>query len=343
MIEFPEFRPRPPWLGADLQTLRNLFRGPVTKGVAGEGERLLLAMRDGSGDQLAARLHSGANGADPLVVLIHGLSGSEDSDYLLASAAHLNRAGYPVLRLSLRGAGPSRPTCRLQYHAGRTADLHDVLAALTQEHGVASLFLVGYSLGGNMLLKFLAEYGAAFPIAGAASVSAPIELEAASRRILERRNRPYHSYLLGRMRAEALGEGARLDSGERRAIEAARTILDFDNEFVAPRNGYAGARAYYEENSALRFLDRIAVPTLVVHALDDPWIPGRSYESYDWTANPRLTPLLPRGGGHVGFHGAGSRVPWHDRCIERFLDAVSGRGASSSASAAPSGRSHESR
>lgn len=325
MIEFPDFRPRPPWLGADLQTLRNLFRGSLANGTAGEGERLLLAMRDGSGDRLAARLHGAADGADPLVVLIHGLSGSEDSDYVLASAAHLSRAGYPVLRLSLRGAGASRPTCRLQYHAGRTADLRDVLLGLIEEHGVASVFLVGYSLGGNMLLKFLAEYGADFPIVGAASVSAPIDLEAACRRILERRNRPYHTYLLGRMRTEALADGAQLDAGERRAVEAARTILDFDESFVAPRNGYADARAYYDENSARRFLGAIAVPTLVVHSLDDPWIPGNSYESYDWTSNPHLTPLLPRAGGHVGFHGAGSRVPWHDRCIERFLGAVGGR------------------
>jgi len=325
VITFPEFRPRPPWIGADLQTLRNRLRGPVANGVAGEGERMLLAMHDDSGDRLVARMHGATTGADPLVVLIHGLGGCEDSDYLLASAAHLSGVGYPVLRLTLRGAGASRPTCRQQYHAGRTADLRDVLVALTQLHGVASVFLVGYSLGGNMLLKFLAEYGAAFPIVGAASVSAPIELEAASRRIMERRNRLYHRYLLSRMRAEALGDGAQIDAAERRAVAAARTILDFDEHFVAPRNGYAGARAYYEDNSALRFLNDIAVPTLVVHALDDPWIPSGSYESYDWTANPHLTPLLPRAGGHVGFHGAGTRVPWHDRCIERFLGAFSGR------------------
>ncbi len=319
-MTFPDFRSRLPWLGADLQTLRNAVRGPAVGVLAEEGSRVLLSTRDGSGDRLACTLEGAATGADPLVVLIHGLGGCEDSDYIRVSAALAAQRGVGVARLNLRGAGASRPTCRLQYHAGRSADLADALTALAAEHAVASFFLVGYSLGGNVLLKFLAEYASTFPIVGAATVSAPLDLEAACMRILAPRNRLYQYSLLGRMRDEALGEGAEISPAERRAVIEARTILDFDEEFVAPRNGYADAREYYDANSSRRFLPDIAVPTLVIHALDDPWIPPQSYRSFDWSSNSNLTPLLSEGGGHVGFHGAGTRVPWHDRCIQVFLD-----------------------
>jgi len=318
-MQFPEFRPRAPWLGPDLQTVRNILRGAPAELDAAEMRRVLLPMADGSGDRLAAAVFGGERGADPLAVVVHGLGGSEESDYLRATGAMLRRHGLPVALLNLRGAGPSRPICRFQYHAGRTADLRDALLVLQRDHGVKSFFVVGFSLGGNMLLKFLAEHGAAVPLAGAASVSAPLDLEAACRRILERRNRLYHRYLLERIRAEALGTGAELSEQERQAIVAARSIFEFDANFVAPRNGYASAEEYYERNASGAFLNAIRVPTLLIHALDDPWIPADSYRRFDWSANSNLTPLLSRRGGHVGFHAAGSRVPWHDRCIEMFL------------------------
>ena len=88
---------------------------------------------------------------------------------------------------------------------------------------------------------------------------------------------------------------------------------------MAPANGFAGADDYYARCSAQGFMKEIKVPTLVIHARNDPWILPGAYLSFDWKANPKLTPLLPRGGGHVGFHGLGSRVPWHDRCIAEFL------------------------
>ncbi len=309
-----------PWLGADLQTLRNTVRGPAIAIPPQPVRRVMLPMRDGSGDVLAGAWEGDAAGELPLAVLIHGLGGCEESDYLRTSAAVLRGRGLAVVRLNLRGAGASRPTCRLQYHAGRTQDLADALTGLLERHGAASFFLVGYSLGGNMLLKFLGEHGHAYPIVGAVSVSAPLDLEAACRRILEPRNRVYHRSLLTRMRVEALEEGAALAPEERRAVESSRTILQFDEEFVAPRNGYAGAREYYEANGSRRFLPNIGIPTLVIHSLDDPWIPPDSYRCFDWAANPRLTPLLSERGGHVGFHGAEARVPWHDRCIGVFLE-----------------------
>ena len=92
-------------------------------------------------------------------------------------------------------------------------------------------------------------------------------------------------------------------AAERQAVIDADSILAFDDRFVAPRNGYPNAAAYYADNMARRFLSQIALPTLVIHARDDPWIPADMYTSYRWSDNPNLRPVIARGGGHVGFHG----------------------------------------
>lgn len=257
----------------------------------------------------------------PLVILIHGLTGCQDSLYMLCSAALFLTAGYPVLRLSLRGAGPSRPLCRLQYHAGRSEDLRDALQALPPGLAAQGLLLVGYSLGGNMLLKFLAEHGRDFPILAAGSVSAPIELAESSRRFLHRRNWLYHRWLLSRMKQETLaGPAGALSESERRIVASAATVLEFDDRYVAPRNGFAGAADYYAQCSALGFLPAIEVPTLLIHAGDDPWIPPDAYRQAMRAENNRLTCLLAPGGGHVGFHDA-SPIAWHDRCLLQFFAA----------------------
>ncbi|HSP99481.1 MAG TPA: alpha/beta fold hydrolase [Candidatus Dormibacteraeota bacterium] len=319
----PAFTARPPWLGPDLQTLRNTLRPPRPQLAQFTGERLELALADGSGDRLAAVLQQPLERRGPLAVLIHGLSGGEDSPYMLVSAAALLERGHPVLRLNLRGAGASRPLCRLQYHAGRTADLREALAALDPALIGDGLLALGFSLGGNMLLKFLAEHAADLPVCAAAAVSAPIDLAAAARRILMRRNRVYHWNLLRAMKTEATTPAAELAPSERMAIEQARNIIEFDDRFVAPRNGFAGAADYYARNSAERFLPAIGIPTLVVHALDDPWIPPNAYRRVRWADNRHLHRALSPGGGHVGFHARGSRLPWHDQVVGEFFAGVS--------------------
>jgi len=321
--EFEPFRPRFPWYGPDLQTLRNtFFRTPAD--VHG-GERLALPMDDGTGDALAARLdlpHAGRPKGRPLAVVVHGLGGDECSTYMIRTARHLLSLGYPVVRLNLRGAGPSRALSGGHYHAGRSDDLAAALRALPTALTERGIVLIGYSLGGNLVLKFMGEGAHGHDVRVAASVSAPIDLAATSRRILEPRNRLYHAKILRTMKDETLAPGAQLTEAERRAIVDARTVLEFDETFVAPRYGYVGAEDYYARNAAIGFLGRIDRPTLVVHALNDPWIPTESYRTVDWAAYPQVSALLPRAGGHVGFHGRGSITPWHDRAIGRFFAGV---------------------
>jgi len=228
-----------------------------------------------------------------------------------------------VLRLNLRGAGSARPLCREQYHSGRSEDLRAVLERLPTDATGGGLILVGWSLGGNMLLKGLAEFGADLPIRAAAAISAPIDLAAAAARLAAPRNALYQRWLLTRMKREAFGGPAPLTPQQRRQLAAVRTVAGYDDAFTAPRNGFADAADYYARCSAARFMPAIPVPTLVVYACDDPWIPPVAYRSFDWESNRRLVPLLTRTGGHVGFHGAGGRV-WSDDRLLAFLERTVG-------------------
>ncbi len=322
MNTFPAFAPRAPWWGGDLQTLRNVLRPPPP---GGGGEVLTFPMNDASGDSLLGRLqHPPAPRAWPLMLLIHGLTGCEDSAYMRAGAAFFLDHGHAVLLLNLRGAGPSRGACRERYHAGRTADLRRVIASLPEHLTAAGIVLMGYSLGANMMLKYLGEPGLAESICAAVSVSAPIDLAATWRQFARPRNILYHRWLLARMKEETLTPAIDLDPAARAAVAAARTIRGFDDVYVAPCNGFADADDYYARCSALGFLDRITTPTLLVHAEDDPWIPAAPYRSAACRDAAACKVLLSAGGGHVGFHGRGSTAAWHNRCAAHFVDSVTG-------------------
>jgi len=315
------FRPRLPWLGGDLQTVRNLLLGISPDLSPWPVERLMLPLADG--DRLWLALHRPDQPRSrPLAVLIHGLSGSEDSIHVRATARHLLQRGYPVARLNLRGAGPSVATCRGVYHAAATADLAELLDVLPGDLTRDGVVAVGYSLGGNLLLRMLGEAGARAPLLAAAAVSAPIDVAATSAQFHRPRNRLYMRWLLGELKREAFAHGRALTGRERAVIEEVSTIYDLDDRFVAPRHGFSGVDDYYAQASSLPLLPRIAVPTLVIHALDDPWIAPQAYRAFDWSTARSLHPLITRRGGHVGFHGFGGPVPWHDDRIAAFFDSL---------------------
>ena len=318
--DFPRFSARAPWWGSHLQTVRNMVLLRTRwKRYALDGERVELATRDG--DRLTGLLNR-ATGDRPLAVLVHGLTGCAGSTYMIEAARHLLGLGYSVLRLNMRGAGDSAPLCRQRYHAGRGEDIADALAALDSRLLARGVVLTGYSLGGNILINFLARHARNFYVRAAATVSAPIDLAEASVRMLQPVNRPYSDYLLRRMKSD--WSGAEMGEGEYRALAEVGNIFEFDDRLVAAQNGFDGARGYYAKCSGKRFLHEIETPVLLIHAANDPWIPARTYTSYDWQKNPRLTPLLPPGGGHLGFHAAGSRTTWHDHCIAAFFGVQAG-------------------
>ena len=319
----PSFRERAPWWGGDLQTIGTAFRGlPAANGNRSSSEPMSFPLPDG--DTLLATLDRPATRDEsrPLAVVIHGCPGAEDSPSVLWAAHLLLAKGYCVLRPNLRGAGRSRTTCGGQYYAGSSRDVGALLAQLPADLTQAGVIAIGHSLGGAILLKYLGESGTQSGLRAAATVSAPLDLLGTCRSLMEPVHWPYHRFVLGKMKQEATAPGAQLSDLERRAIDTARTLFQYDDLFTAPRNGYAGADDYYHRCSALAFVGGIRTPTLVVASLDDPWVPGRAYSGHYWPASPSVTAVLSARGGHVGFHDVASLQPWSDRVVGAFLDAT---------------------
>jgi uncharacterized protein len=319
---FPAFTARAPWWGGHLQTFagmlprrHDLDRYP--------GERLTVVVPDGTGDRLVATLHRPAKRAGQrrcLILLVHGVSGSQNSSYILASAAFFLNLGYSVLRCNLRGAGPSRRLCKRQYHAGTTEDLDHIIAGLPPTLREDGIVAVGYSLGANIVLKFLGERGQAAPVQAAVLVSSPLDLAVTTRRLMQWDNALFHRPMLSLLKAESLRPASDLTARERRAISDARTIQDFDEHFTAPRNGFSGAFEYYKRTSCRHFLNLVSVPSLLIYALDDPLVPYADYLKYEWHRNQNLVPLMSRFGGHIGFQGLDRDASWHDACAARFVE-----------------------
>ena len=307
-MKVPRFVPRPPWIGGDLQTLRNFMRPPGDVLSRWPGQEMRFAMKDGTGDELHGALHRPLDGsARPLVLLLHGLTGSQESSYLRVTAGELLVAGYPVLRLSWRGAGPSLGRTKAFYHAGRSDDLLALLHGMDGSLAANGVMAMAFSMGGNVLLKYLGERGAISHLRAAVAVSPPIDLRAAQQRLAVRRNRRYHQYLLARMRVE------------RPCPDDVRTILDFDDRVVAPANGFRDAADYYAQCSSAPRLGAIRTPTLVIHAKDDPWIPSQAFRDVQWDSMRHVKLLMPWSGGHVGFHALGLKRSWHDEVALRFF------------------------
>jgi len=320
-----DFAERAPWWGGDLQTIRNhlIWR---EQPLPSHPSAVAFPTSDGSGDRLTGTLETPLDPAEnPLIVLIHGLTGCEDSAYVRNSARYHLARGRTVLRLNLRGAGTPRRVSGGYYHAGCASDLQDVLDALGSEKTRSGVFAIGYSLGGNILLNLLARLPRHHRLIGAATVSAPIEPLEACKRIMTPRNAVYQAILLKRMKRDVLSAPSALTDSERKQVQSASSVFAFDDRFIAPKNGFDDALDYYERTAGARHLGDIAVPTLMLHACNDPWIPVLSYRALQDRRLPKVTVILTRGGGHVGFHERGAADTWHDRAIDRFLSGVLGK------------------
>jgi hypothetical protein len=314
------FSPRRPWWGGDLQTLRNYALQARKALPLHDSERLIIPLSDGSGDHMVAALNRPARcHGRPLVVLVHGIAGSENSCYMTVAAAYFVARHYPVLRVNLRGAGLSRPFCRKQYHAGSSEDLAAVIAGLDPLLTRNGLLPIGFSLGGNIIAKLLGTVGCHLPIIKAACVSAPIDLAECSRSLMRWRNFAYHRFILTRLKRQCTAAGAQLTDDERHAIRRARTLWELDDRFTAPRNGYAGATDYYQDNAGQGYLGAVRQPTMLIHAKDDPFVPVGPYLQQRWSGHPHLNVLLPSSGGHLGFHDPLGL--WHLRQIDSFFAA----------------------
>lgn len=268
----------------------------------------------------------------PLVIVLHGLAGSSDSVYVLGIQAALRACGIGSVAMNFRGTG-GRPNLRARtYHAGDTGDVAALAASLGQRFPSRALGAVGYSLGGNVLLKWLGETGAASPLAAACAVSAPFDLAACSAQLDRGLSRIYRNRLRDELVAGLIAKERALrahgNADEADALRALgdlgsiRTFREYDGRIVAPLHGFRDADDYYARCSARGFLRGIAVPTRIVHALDDPFMtPGVVPTANEVPACVELA--VSAHGGHVGFvDGQPGRVNyWLERCIPAFFAA----------------------
>lgn len=279
--------------------------------------RFLADLSDGSGDRLAVTVHrpTVSRAGLALVVLIHGLGGSAESDYIRATARGLLRSGFAVARVDLRGAGDSGHHSVGLYHAGRTEDLRDVLRQI-QEHSHTGLALMGFSLGGNAVLKLAGEPQGDPAIRGVIAVSAPLDLSVGVEHLHHMMFGGYERFIMNGLREDMARPGPRsgLTPAEAAALAAARTVVEFDEAITAPRNGWRDAAEYYAVNSSAQYLPQISIPTLIIHALDDPLVPVGPYQAVNWdslTAKGYVETAFTKHGGHVGFHQRGKAYPWY--------------------------------
>jgi predicted alpha/beta-fold hydrolase len=317
----PGFVPARGLANPHLQTLWAAYRRPV-----GEIPYSFEFFPTADGDLVrVARTAGGDRDGRPLVLLLHGLNGSHRSRYIHGMTAAFLNAGFETRVLEFRGVadGPQR-TAR-SYHAGFTEDLALYVARLRRAAPERPLAAVGSSLGGNVLLRWLAETGRDAPLVWAGAVSVPFDLAACAEAFHRGSGRAYEKVLLRELRRNAARRVRRFGHPTLSAedVLGCRSFLEFDDRYVAPLFGFRDARDYYERCSSGRVLDAIRVPTLLIQSEDDPLVPAE--------ALPRAVDLAPdttfyrtRAGGHVGFieDGEHGRSCWSERVL---VDALARR------------------
>jgi uncharacterized protein len=260
------------------------------------------------------------------VVLVHGVGGTANSRYVARAALALHHAGHHVLRLNLRGAGAGVHTAPSLYHAGLTADLAAAVAWLGASPRVNGVFVLGFSLGGHVALRWAGELGGKLPplLRGVAAVSAPFDLERTTQHIERLRSLPYHRYVVGNLVAQARRFA---DLHPRRVhyspadLRRVRTVRAYDTLVVAPMHGWKSAEDYYAAASAGPYVHAIELPSLVVHAEDDPMVPAQLVRDALVSAPPAVEQRWSERGGHVGwFAGLGERAWLRTWAIERVLE-----------------------
>lgn len=250
--------------------------------------------------------------ARPTVLALHGLEGSSSAHYMRGLADKAWTAGCNVVLLNQRNCGGTERLSARLYHSGLTHDPAFVVRELTEVDRLPAIGIVGYSLGGNLTVKLMGEYAGdpPAPVKAACAVSPTLELARCVDALERPENRLYQwnfvRNLKARMRRMAAAWPGRFDL---RPLRAVRTVRQFDEAYTAPHHGFAGASDYYHRAAAMRVADRVRVPTMVLSARNDPFVPPEQFDDPRVAGNPAITRLLTDDGGHCGFV---EHLPGHD-------------------------------
>jgi predicted alpha/beta-fold hydrolase len=328
MTNAGEYRYRPAWWlpGAHAQTIWGRFarrRAAIPTTVE--------CLPTPDGDQLELH-HLASPPSAPHVLILHGLEGSARSHYVAGLFSQARARGWGATLFLFRGCGAAANNAPRFYHSGETSDLDLVFASVSARWAGTPWFVVGVSLGGNVLLKWLGMQGGAVRprITAGAAISVPYDLEAGARCISRGFARVYDRSFLRSLRRKALAKLQRYPAlFERAALERARTVYEFDEAVTAPVHGFASAHDYYEQSSSIHSLAGIQVPTLLLSARDDPFLPSDVLEKVARLSagNPALVTEFHARGGHVGFVAGPPRKPVYyaeARVFEFFDQAMEG-------------------
>jgi len=252
------------------------------------------------------------------VVLLHGLEGSGEAGYMRSMAWHALEKGFIAHRFHMRTCGGTERLCKTLYHAGLTCDLRAFLEQISAQNRNLPVFVIGFSLGGNVALKMAGELGDTDLMHGVCAISTPIDLAACAKRIGKPDNALYENRFVSRMRRRLIGTG-RYSAADFRGL---RSIYDIDDKITAPSFGFGTADNYYATQSSLRFLHGIRVPGLIVQAKDDTFIPFGIFQDPAVTGNPNIEILATEHGGHLGFLSRSGQRFWVDDAVLGFVQQV---------------------
>jgi predicted alpha/beta-fold hydrolase len=321
----PPFDPHPLLPGGHAQTFATLL--PSSVGPPSGTAVRLIDLPDGD----AIALHDDRPAAwcdgDPVALLVHGLTGDHTSGYMQRIATRLVGCGTRCFRMDFRGSGAAIGRSHYPANAGRSEDARAALAAIRETCPGSSIAAAGFSLGGNLLLKLLGEDADEVAVECAVAVNAPVDLEMSIDALGRGANRAYDWYFARRlMRHVAASRELMPGLAWPRPDREPASVREFDEMFTAPLSGYRDATDYYTRCSAKPLLCRIAVPTLILAASDDPLVPPESFDGADLGAHVSLR--IVSAGGHLGFlartRGRDPDRRWMDARVVEWLTAHSG-------------------
>ena len=326
------FQPRRFLSNGHLQTIAGNYLPRISELPPPEPQ--LVEVSPAAGGQIASQVlcechwqPESVRSARPTAILVHGLEGSSNSQYVVGNSNKLWRAGCNIIRMNMRNCGGTEALTPTLYHSGLSNDVLVVMKFFVEQHRLQSISLVGYSMGGNLVLKLAGELGSNVPkqLRSVAGVSPAVDLGPSADALHLPQNRLYEMKflraLLRRFRRKAMLFPRAYDANRTDGI---RSLREFDERITALYSGFSSAEDYYYRAAAARVLDRITVPTLILHALDDPFVRLTAESRSTIIANPNIMLVESRHGGHCAFLAqpddtTGYDGYWAEHTLMRFL------------------------
>ena len=324
IADYPPFRPSALLPSSLLQTVTPLF----CKGRQSDYSAVKRVVDLFDGDRLIIHDDQPKKwiAGDRVAILLHGLAGCHGSPYMVRLSDKLRRHGIRTIRADMRGFGDSALISRSHIHGGCSPDLESIVAHVHKLSPLSKISLVGFSIGGNILMRALGKWADDFPrhVDSAIAVSPPVDLLHTSWNLRQFGNRVYEAYFMSRLKS-ALTYRRRKVQGlvDNGLNPIPNRLLAFDNQFTAPVWGYASANDYYEDCSSIHLLKDVRVPTIILSSLDDPVVPVEMVQRA--TLSNHIDLVTTRHGGHLGFMSQGGRDPdrfWMDWRISQWISAL---------------------